>query len=163
MEWKLKHCLDMEAETGTIKLFLPISKRTLEEWALEKGCTQACNPSYLGGWSKRSARGPCESASRVYRRFQAQWSGSSLLHECSWKLRVSNNRKPPLGLSVITDTHILVFFPWNCAYWGPCINSKLEVSFNRFFFIFFVLYMRNIFNTREANLFMLFVTSSESH
>lgn len=157
MEWKLKHCLGMEAETGTIQLFLPISKRTSEEWALEKGCTQACNPS------KRSARGPYESASRVYRRFQAQWSGASLLHECSWKLRVSNNRKPPLGLSVITDTHILVFFPWNCAYWGPCINSKLEVSFNRFFFIFFVLYMRNIFNTREANLFMLFVTSSKSH
>jgi hypothetical protein len=29
-EWNEKHCLNMEAEIGTIKLLLPIFKRTLE-------------------------------------------------------------------------------------------------------------------------------------
>lgn len=35
----------MEAETGTIRLFLPISKRTSEEWALEKGSPRPVIPA----------------------------------------------------------------------------------------------------------------------
>lgn len=77
------------------------------EWALEKGCTQACNPSYLGGWSKRTGtlwvclKGLGKVPGTTVRGFLITWVLLKIR-------RVSNNRKPPLGLSVITHT-LLIF------------------------------------------------------